>query len=303
MMICLIIWMMGMMAKTAMIKNRMSIMKIMMMIVYSGPHVPMPQCPHVPAPLSTKCQTRKVWEWLMKCGSCARAPMSPCPHAPMSPCPWGEGVRMVDPMPPCPHAPKSLCQTLKVWGASKCLMFKWSGIPCQVNLKSSKWSLMFKWSRSQCPSDVRVSTTLCYTPLGPWIDSTVGRNANCKLIERNPVAVLCKALDLWIHTVIQRSVKILGVVRVRFLGWVVRRLFGDCFNKHHREIARWLICESRAALPLFSKPFVRHHFAQLATLLQRWLFWCLTVVGCSCFSSLLLLLPWLSLSMSSSLSL
>ena len=56
MMICLIIWMMGMMAKTAMIKNRMSIMKIMKMIVYSGPHVPMPPCPNVPMPLGRRCE-------------------------------------------------------------------------------------------------------------------------------------------------------------------------------------------------------------------------------------------------------
>ena len=47
-------------------------------------HVPKPPFPHAPmsAPLSPKCQTLKVWEWLMKCGSCAGAPMPPCPQYP-----------------------------------------------------------------------------------------------------------------------------------------------------------------------------------------------------------------------------
>ena len=76
------------------------------------PHVPMPQCPMSPPP-SPLSVTPERCEDVMKCGSCARATRAP--------------------MPQCPHVPAPLspkCQTLKVWGVSKCLMFKWSRIPC-----------------------------------------------------------------------------------------------------------------------------------------------------------------------------
>ena len=102
------------------------------------PHVPMspPPCPLY------KCQTPKVWEWLMKCGCCARAPMPPMP--PMSPCP---NVPM----------PLLLCPlNVKPQRCEGCPRVQCSSDPeshVQVNPKSSNWSNvqviqkpMSKWS-------------------------------------------------------------------------------------------------------------------------------------------------------------